>query len=86
MRRFAQNRLVAGLLRLIAGRDGILLIPLAALAACWPLLSHGISCGHDFDFHLVSWMETRRAWSEGVLYPHWTQSPNWAAGEPRFVF
>ena len=62
------------------------LIPLAALVASSARILRGISCGHDFDFHLVSWMETQRAWSQGVLYPHWAQSPNWGAGEPRFVF
>ena len=73
-------------LRKLAGNGGILLILLAALAACGPRFVRGVSCGHDFDFHLVSWMETQRAWSQGALYPHWAQSPNWGAGEPRFVF
>jgi len=63
-----------------------ILIPLAALVASAPRFLRGISCGHDFDFHLVSWMETQRSWSEHVFYPHWAQSPNWGAGEPRFVF
>jgi hypothetical protein len=66
--------------------DGILLIPLAALIASSPRFVHGVSCGHDFGFHLVSWLETQRSWSEGILYPHWAQTPNWGAGEPRFVF
>jgi hypothetical protein len=59
---------------------------LATVVASAPRLLRGVSCGHDFDFHLVSWMETQRSWSEGVLYPHWAQTPNWDAGEPRFVF
>jgi len=67
-------------------RDGILLIPLAALIALSPRFLLGVSCGHDFGFHLISWLETQRSWSQGVLYPHWAQSPNWGAGEPRFVF
>jgi hypothetical protein len=67
-------------------RDGILFIPLAALLATAPTLIHGVSCGHDFGFHLVSWFEVQRSWSQGVLYPHWAQSPDWGAGEPRFVF
>jgi hypothetical protein len=66
--------------------DGILLIPLAALIAVSPLIVHGPSCGHDFEFHLVSWLEVQRSWSQGVFYPHWAQTPNWSAGEPRFVF
>jgi hypothetical protein len=66
-------------------RDGILCIPVAALlASC--VRVRGVSCGHDFDFHMVSWLEVERSWSQGVLYPHWAQIPNWTAGEPRFVF
>jgi uncharacterized membrane protein len=67
-------------------RDGILLIPFAALIASGPRFLRGVSCGHDFEFHLISWLETQRSWSQGVLYPHWAQTPNWGAGEPRFVF
>ncbi len=62
-----------------------ILIPLAALIACAPRYLRGNSCGHDFDFHLVNWMEAKRAWSEGVSYPHWAQSPSWDAGEARFM-
>ncbi|MBV8455793.1 MAG: hypothetical protein JO122_04170, partial [Acetobacteraceae bacterium] len=51
-----------------------------------PLAWRGTSCGHDFDFHLESWLEVVRHWREGVLYPHWAESPNYGAGEPRFVF
>jgi hypothetical protein len=67
-------------------RNGILLIPLAAFLASAVRVTRGVSCGHDFEFHLISWFETQRSWSQGVLYPHWAQSPNWGAGEARFVF
>lgn len=46
----------------------------------------GVSCGHDFDFHLVSWMEAARVWHQGVLIPVWAQSAAWQAGEARFIF
>jgi hypothetical protein len=59
---------------------------LTTLAATGLLLMRGPSCGHDFDFHLVSWLEVARAWHSGLLYPHWATSPNFGAGEPRFVF
>jgi hypothetical protein len=51
-----------------------------------PQLLRGNSCGHDFDFHLVSWLDCLNSWRQGILYPHWAQSANFGAGEPRFVF
>ncbi|MDR3746344.1 MAG: hypothetical protein P4K80_09470 [Acidobacteriaceae bacterium] len=63
-----------------------LLIPLLALVAVLPLIFHGASCGHDFDFHLLSWMEAARQFSLGNLHPHWAYTPAYNAGEPRFVF
>jgi hypothetical protein len=67
-------------------RRHLLLLPLAALFAVHPLAVHGCSCGHDFDFHMVSWMEAARQFSQGNLHPHWAFSPAFNAGEPRFVF
>lgn len=66
---------------------GPLIICLAALVATSPDLFRGTSCGHDFDFHLASWFDARTAWTHAHLfYPHWAASPNYFAGEPRFVF
>ena len=62
------------------------LILAAAGIAVLPLAWRGTSCGHDFDFHLESWMEVLRQWRQGVVYPHWAASANYGAGEPRFVF
>lgn len=62
------------------------IIVVAAVLATLPLWMHGASCGHDFDFHLVSWFDALHSWRDGVAYPHWTPSPNYGAGEPRFVF
>jgi 6-pyruvoyl-tetrahydropterin synthase related domain len=59
---------------------------LATLAATGLLLARGPSCGHDFDFHLVSWLEVARSWHSGLFYPHWASSANFGAGEPRFIF
>jgi len=63
-----------------------ILIPLAALLATLPLILHGCSCGHDFDFHLQSWVDAAYQLRHGTLYPHWAFSPAWNAGEPRFLF
>ena len=67
----------------IAGGAVVLL---AALLATAPLWLRGASCGHDFDFHLVSWLDVQSAWRHGQFYPHWSPSSNFGAGEPRFVF
>jgi hypothetical protein len=63
-----------------------LLIPVAAFLAIIPLLIHGCSCGHDFDFHILNWLEAARQFTHGNLHPHWAYTPAWNAGEPRFVF
>jgi 6-pyruvoyl-tetrahydropterin synthase related domain len=65
---------------------GLSVILFAALVAVTPQFIRGNSCGHDFDVHLVSWLDCANAWRHGILYPHWTPSANWGAGEPRFVF
>lgn len=65
---------------------GCALIVLSAVVAMVPSMLRGVSCGHDFDFHLVSWFDALHSWREGILYPHWTPSANYGAGEPRFVF
>jgi hypothetical protein len=62
------------------------LIAGTALAASGTLIVRGNSCGHDFDFHLLSWMEVARAWHSGLIYPHWVQDANFGAGEPRLMF
>ncbi|MGA7243975.1 MAG: hypothetical protein WBX19_12365 [Terracidiphilus sp.] len=65
---------------------GPLVILAAAAIAVWPLIASGPSCGPDFSFHIVSWIEAQRTLREGIVYPHWASGPNFGAGEPRFVF
>ena len=65
---------------------GPVIILASAVIAIGPLLWHGSARGGDFGFHLISWIDARHAISMGVLYPHWAYSPNFGAGEPRFVF
>jgi hypothetical protein len=65
---------------------GPAIILLGAGFAMLPEWLRGPSCGHDFDFHLVSWIDAQHSWRHGILYPHWTPTPNFEAGEPRFIF
>jgi len=65
---------------------GGLLLAGTALLAVGTLIVRGNSCGHDFDFHLLSWMEVARAWHAALVYPHWVQDANYGAGEPRLIF
>jgi hypothetical protein len=69
-------------------RDRIpyILLPIVALIAVLPLILHGCSCGHDFDFHILNWLEAARQFTHGSLHPHWAYTPAYNAGEPRFVF
>ena len=61
------------------------LLPITAFLAILPLLIKGPTCGHDFDFHLLSWLEAATQYRHGG-YPHWAFTPAWNAGEPRFLF
>ncbi len=61
-------------------------LAITTLLAVLPLMLRGPSCGQDFDFHLLSWLETAQAWHSGVPNPHWIASANYGAGEPRLIF
>lgn len=65
---------------------GPALILIAAAVAAAPIWSHGPVAGDDFEFHLISWLNAQQSWLHGIPYPHWASSPNFGAGEPRFVF
>lgn len=63
-----------------------ILLPLLALVAVAPLIAHGCSCGHDFEFHLQSWLDAAAQMRHGTIDPAWTVTAAWNAGEPRFMF
>ncbi len=71
---------------MIRRRLHLLVIPVAATFAVLPLLVNGCSCGHDFDFHLLNWLEAAKQIAAGNLHPHWAFTPAYNAGEPRFTF
>lgn len=65
---------------------GAAMVVALAGVAMLPSVVWGTSCGHDYDFHAVSWMDCLASWKHGIVYPHWAATPNFGAGEPRFVF
>jgi hypothetical protein len=64
----------------------LLLLTVATCLVIHPLLVHGISCGHDLGFHVLSWLDAAQQLRHGTFYPHWTTTAAWNAGEPRFLF
>jgi hypothetical protein len=64
----------------------LIYLAITATAVISPMPFLGNASGHDFQFHLASWMEAANQWHQHVLFPRWAQWANFGFGEPRFVF
>jgi hypothetical protein len=63
-----------------------LLVVAVSFLVIVPFLFLGNPSGHDFEFHMFSWMEVVGQWKQGIVYPRWASLSHWGYGEARFLF
>ncbi len=62
----------------------LLMLALVACISVIPYLFLGYSSGHDFRFHVPSWMQLAACWRAGQWLPGWAAGANYGFGDTRF--